>query len=71
MKKSVLSGIMAAALLASVTVMAQDVHPKDKQEVKKEAQVPQKEAKKAAPKKKETTSQKEHAEKSKPAKKQK
>lgn len=71
MKKGILSGVMAIALQASVTVMAQDVHPKGKQEVKKEAQAPQKEIKKETPKKKAATSQKEHAGTLTPAKKQK
>lgn len=46
MKKSILSGIIALALLAGTAVKAQAASPKNTQEVKKEAQNPQKEQKK-------------------------
>lgn len=72
MKKSILSGIMAVAFLSSVTVMAQEVNPKGKQEVKKEAPVVKKEApavkkeeKKEVHKKSEAAPKKEHTEKAK------
>lgn len=61
MKKRILSGIMAVALLASTAVMAQNVQSKGKQEVKKEVQRPQTEAKKEEQKKKNTSHKKEHA----------